>query len=110
MVALPPKIFNILAPAIKGHKGVAREIKFQPFINVLASCFGCTLDQRKGNLLKVTPPLLGHGMWYWARLPFFVHKPVNGTLSREDLFKLQKTFKELYGWDHTTVVRGPGRD
>ena len=67
--------------------------------------FGCMLDQRKGHLVKVSPPALGQGLWDWSRVPFFVHKvcrifigigarkyshfpqPANGTLDRQDLYR-----------------------
>ncbi|KAI1785832.1 hypothetical protein LXA43DRAFT_1095043 [Ganoderma leucocontextum] len=105
-VPLPLKIFDILAPAIKGHTGVAREINFRPFIKVFTAYFGCTVEKRKSNLVKVSPPPGEHGVWYWNRVPFFVHKPLNGTLGRADLFRLQKNFNDLYGWDRKTFVRG----
>ena len=43
-------------------------------VQVFTSYFRCTVHQRKAHLIKVTPPQAGHGIWHWARLPFFVHK------------------------------------
>ena len=35
--------------------------------------FGCTIDERK-HKIKVIPPPVDEGLWFWPRTPFFVCK------------------------------------
>ena len=30
--------------------------------------------KRQGSRFKVSPPPQGQGIWYWERIPFFIHK------------------------------------
>ena len=38
------------------------------------SYFGCSVEERKNRMFKVTPPPVGCGIWYWNRVPFFIYK------------------------------------
>ncbi|KAI1782131.1 hypothetical protein LXA43DRAFT_1104681 [Ganoderma leucocontextum] len=108
--SLPPKIYQKLAPAIKGNTGISREMKFATFTEVFCGYFGCALQVRRRGIVKVCPPLNNESSWPWPQTPFFVREPTDGRLGLEDLRRLRVTLKELYNWDRQTIFVRPSTD
>ncbi|PIL28188.1 hypothetical protein GSI_09725 [Ganoderma sinense ZZ0214-1] len=87
-IVLPPKVFKTLAPAIKGYRGVAREVPYDQFINVFKHHWGCSVQRHKKSAMLVTPPK-NQAIWPFPQRAFRVYKPSAAHLNRQDLQRLR---------------------